>query len=414
MRIVRLSIAFGCLLLLCSCSTADRKPTVTQVDPPPSVFVPASDLPTAVAMNEDAGRGDLLIVTLRVEHGREMPFIVDTGAPITCLDKSFEPELGKRIYEGTTFDGSGWKHKLRFYAAPKIYMGNTQLMTGSNVATMDVKWIGPQIHCPIMGILGMDCLSHYCIQLDFKAKQVRFLNPNQLDVAGLGKAFPLTFSGAEPPGMGWCGYPYIKDSPLTVFRTGEGDKRQDLPSIRLIDSGDPNDGALGASLFWRKVQKQRLRPDGNTARFDKCVWDGETYTNLIVEHLIMGNGDGSIGLAFLARHLVTLNFPQRVMYLKQTSIGPLADEDKERVWRFILASVRKKGGLPGRPPAGMASLDRTTDWPEDTFECVVYPKQNPTRYHYLIAQASENEPWKFQKAWKTDAKGRTIEEYAVP
>ena len=34
-----------------------------------------------------------------------------------------------------------------------------------------------------------------------------------------------------------------------------------------------------------------------------------------------------IGLQFLARHLVTFNFPKRIMYLKRTSVGPLAVED---------------------------------------------------------------------------------------
>ncbi|TMP97794.1 MAG: hypothetical protein E6L09_12645 [Verrucomicrobia bacterium] len=33
-----------------------------------------------------------------------------------------------------------------------------------------------------------------------------------------------------------------------------------------------------------------------------------------------------IGLQFLARHLVTLNFPKRMMYLKRTSVGPLTDD----------------------------------------------------------------------------------------
>jgi len=33
-----------------------------------------------------------------------------------------------------------------------------------------------------------------------------------------------------------------------------------------------------------------------------------------------------LGLQFLARHLITLNFPKRIMYLKRTSVGPLIDE----------------------------------------------------------------------------------------
>jgi hypothetical protein len=47
---------------------------------------------------------------------------------------------------------------------------------------------------------------------------------------------------------------------------------------------------------------------------------GDTYPDIYL------NGDGKyngIGLRFLARHLVTFDFPKRTMYLKRTSIGPL-------------------------------------------------------------------------------------------
>lgn len=358
MKISRPSLACGCLLL-CSCSTT----------PPPSAFVPASEWPTTVAMNEDAGRGNLLIVTLGLEHGNEMPFIVDTGDPVTCLDESLEPKLGKRIGEGTALSASGQKHKMNLHAAPKLYLGNTRLMTGSVIFTMDLKGLASHVHCPIMGILGMDCMIHYCIQLDFKAKQVRFLSPNELNVTGLGKAFPLIFSSAgQAPGHGWCSVPCIKSPPFTFFSARQGGKRRGRPLIHLVDTGDNGDGSLSPALFRREVREQRLEAEEdidelhlnqNTMWFDKCVWDGETYTNLIV-----GNGGGAIGLRFLARHLVTFNFPQRVMYLKQTSIGPLADGGKEAAWKFILACTRKKGGLPGGPPHGAAFISRTSNCKE--------------------------------------------------
>lgn len=49
-------------------------------------------------------------------------------------------------------------------------------------------------------------------------------------------------------------------------------------------------------------------------------WDGKTYTNLVVG---VGKNANILGLRFLARNLVTLDFPKRLTYLKQTSVGPL-------------------------------------------------------------------------------------------
>jgi len=51
--------------------------------------------------------------------------------------------------------------------------------------------------------------------------------------------------------------------------------------------------------------------------------DGETYTNVKVG---VSQHTDLIGLRFLARHLVTLDFPHRTIYLKRTSNGPIVGE----------------------------------------------------------------------------------------
>lgn len=54
----------------------------------------------------------------------------------------------------------------------------------------------------------------------------------------------------------------------------------------------------------------------------QCIWGGNTYTDFNV--LIGGN---VLGIGFLARHVVTFDFPKRIIYLKQTSTGPLLAKD---------------------------------------------------------------------------------------
>jgi hypothetical protein len=63
--------------------------------------------------------------------------------------------------------------------------------------------------------------------------------------------------------------------------------------------------------------------DWETVRLPECVWAGETYTNLNVQ---IHRNANMFGLTFLARHLVTFDFPKQTIYLKHTSIGPLTDE----------------------------------------------------------------------------------------
>ena len=69
------------------------------------------------------------------------------------------------------------------------------------------------------------------------------------------------------------------------------------------------------------------------ALFPEAVFGRETYTDLIFGEMPGKKSQqmpNLIGLRFLARHLVTLNFPKRMMYLKRVSAGPLADEGSRK------------------------------------------------------------------------------------
>ena len=137
-----------------------------------------AQLPPEVVMNPEAGRGGLLIVTIRLESGQKLPFLMDCGTSGTFFDKAFEPKLGKAI--GTNMIQSwGVKKESKVYVMPKLYLGGVPLMTGSEVQTYDFGGLNFNGH-PIMGMLGYDTLRHYCIQLDFAAGKLRFLDDEML------------------------------------------------------------------------------------------------------------------------------------------------------------------------------------------------------------------------------------------
>ncbi len=137
------------------------------------------------------------------------------------------------------------------YAAPKLYLGSTPLMTGSNILTGDLNRPSSLSGRPIMGVLGMDCLSHYCIQLDFEAGKMRFLDSDHLDAAKLGDAFPLK--------LRW-GCPFIHHQTLI------GGEVTDLS----IDTGYAKDGALNSQLFQQEVLKQTLRVQGDNGGWQEA------------------------------------------------------------------------------------------------------------------------------------------------
>lgn len=245
-------------------------------------------------------------MSLRLADGEEVLFVVDTGAPGTILDSSLEPKLGKRL--GTkTFHWVGQKNeKAGKYKCPELYLGNTPLLTRGTVLTTDlIKKFAPIKHpTPIKGLIGANILRHYCIQLDFEAGKMRFLNPDLLEIKDLGNASRLSID--------FYGNPFVHESFL-----GKGGKS-------IIDTGCNFDGLLTTKLFRQWTNGWPTVPAG-AANFPNGQLAGLNYTNLFLDR---HDSDNLIGLSFLARNLVTLNFPKRTMYLRQRSVGPLAETDR--------------------------------------------------------------------------------------
>jgi hypothetical protein len=277
----------ACLVSLCACSAPDAV---------------HARFPAEVALVKNAGRGDSLIANLQGENGEVVPIIFDTGAPCTLvLDTSLEPKLGRRLATRTVISAGG-KGRGGLYKAPVLYAGSLELCTGSTATTFDLSRF--RIDHPALGLVGFDCLRHYCIQLDFAAGKIRFLDPEHPGGEELGKAFPLTrFKGCMA----------VRDTLV-----GRGGERS------LVDTGCSFSGVLTPDLFrnWTNDWQNTSRVLAGDVRFPDGVFGGMSYTNLYLR------GDGKsnwMGLDFLARHLVTLNFPKQTMYLRQRSTASLAE-----------------------------------------------------------------------------------------
>ena len=218
-----------------------------------------------------------------------------------------------------TFFSSLGRQQSGVYPAPRLRLGGALLQTDKYVATFFCKPLSDYAHERIMGVLGVDCLRHYCIQLDFQAGKMRFLRPDDVNSNEMGKGFPLTLLNREQ-----------KFSPIFA----EAGQNDGLPFIRhaglvegkgtelLIDTGDNLDGAVeqGAIKGHYVTRFAHAVIESRALRISKCVWDGQTYTKIKV-----GTSEDAnrLGLRFLARHVVTLDFPGKTMYLKQRSVGPL-------------------------------------------------------------------------------------------
>ena len=280
------------LILLCSCAT---EPSARR------------SLPADQPINKEAGRGGNLIVTVQLDNGRKLPFAVDTGAGGTLLDKSLSPQLGKSLGTVAVYSPfTGGTSTNNYYTSPKLYVGGAPLMmTGTSIVTWDLRGPLALPGRPIWGILGIDVLEHYCIQLDFAAGKMRFLDDQHADKSMWGQPFPIAPLSADD------GRPAVAGN---LF--GARDAHS------LIDSGFIGDGSLMPKYF-QLWTNQVVAPANGEVRSPDGVFGGKKYPFVNLSEKDWPSD--AIGLNFLARHLVTLDFPNHTLYLRCQSIGPLTN-----------------------------------------------------------------------------------------
>jgi hypothetical protein len=396
MNVLRRSIRIAALVIVCSCSTAL-----------------SFGLPSDIPLNKDAGRGGMVFVTIRLNDGQKLPFVLDTGCPTTCLDASLESKLGKRLRTKTLW-AFGARSQIGVYPAPRLYLGKTLLArSGDVIVTYDCSKMSAAVGHPIMGVLGMDILTNYCIQLDFDDRKVRFLDYEHTKKSRWGDPHPLAYIQD--------GCPRINDN--IVGAPGVGS---------LVDTGCSYDGWLIPQLFQQWTDNDAPAIAGQ-ARAPNGVLGGESYPGLrlrCVDPKLLSTGDthiqfNGLGLHFLARHLVTLDFPEQTLYLKRTSANALdhgdvnasAKSDIEAAAK-VLKGLEHAGRLPGWSKADDMAVSNGTFIFNAGFVTFNVQKSPGSIFHYKFTRArdqlSYDGPWELTKAWATDSAGRMIEEYPVP
>jgi len=316
MRVIRPAISFSAALFasLVSCGALAAGE--------PAAGLGHLSLPGELPMNERAGLGDPLWMKVRTEGGDEMRLMLDTGSDVSVLDTSWARKLGRPVgtkHVGLSFHGTAGD--LPVYRAPRLFVGTTQWLTAPEVVACSLKEL--QLRGgPFDGILGMDSLRAYCIQLDFGARRIRFLDPDHAGSQDLGKAFSITKGpGAEAAFL-----------EADLFGQGE--------MLFALDTGfcEPFDFAVVPRIFRRLLEQN---PDhlvfgaligpvgtGSAASFTGLNVRGESYANikLIEVKFTPRRLKGLMGLRFLARHVATLNFQKQTLYLRSLSSRPLREK----------------------------------------------------------------------------------------
>ena len=283
-------------------------------------------------------------IFLPVQVGDETcNFLFDTGASFVVLDNSLEPLLGKPLSLREVQARTGLKFAsgrivtpngeiaLKMYPSIPMRLGRMQIANRFPYMLADLQSLWPFSGVKFFGILGISFLHQFRWEIDFKRGIVK------------------GYIGAEP----YMGSFTTRAS--LFWSAGQ------LPRVAVdlhgrevafdIDTGDNGSGRVNSENFlYLKEIGQVLRSHeqevvtvselSSSEEFRlKYLRVADTlYPNIILQE----SGQNALGLAFLKRHDIVLDFPFNMLYLKHHKDYELEQERDKSGVRIIMEDGRLK------------------------------------------------------------------------
>lgn len=234
-------------------------------------------------------------------NGRHLHFLLDTGAAQTTIDLQFRTELGPAVGRSTMLTSAGTT-SCELFACPPAKVGGCDLQTIESIACVDLRVIRYATGLEIYGILGIDFLKRYAVEIDFDRGEAIFWSAapaDWSDEAGL----PLTMQDGRPTIEAVVGdrkMPFIVDTGADKSHLIRDAFDALAQSGELLLSGVSSGVTLGGSIqstigFVKSLAVATNRHAG--LRLDR---DDEV------------NG---LGLQYLARYRLRFDFNRRLLYL---------------------------------------------------------------------------------------------------
>jgi len=260
-----------------------------------------------------AKTGDPILLPVKFKD-KELLFVLDTGSSHTAFDTSLRNELGevKKIEKALTH---GTPITAELFDAPKAFLGPLNLQDSGQVSCLDLKMLSLIDGRKISGIIGMNFLRRYVIQIDFDKGTLSFLQPKEKQHADWGIELLIRHDS-----LGW---PHIT-----------GDVLKSINVDFIIDTGSNSSGGLGSDIFKRIISEKELTTSEILTATASGVMqkrevriDSLSVGSFEYEKLIFSEDNWShLGLLFMSRHTVTLDFPNSRMYLRKGKEFKKGDE----------------------------------------------------------------------------------------
>ena len=289
--------------------------------------------------------GAPLTIPIRLE-GIERPLLMlfDTGTSQSIYDQRLRARLGASLgtKDVNTAFGPTRDEQVR---APAVTLEKIELSRESICFIADLKQLREETGCDLDGVLGMDLLYKQIVQIDFDAGKLRLLSAVPV---GAGERIPIEYRPSGTPAViadvgsmqqEW----FVLDTGSMMAGSGvtkhifqQLNTRNELTNIEQIWHRDPFGRAAPAAAAAGNVSSIALGPFQHKSL--KVAWTNENV----------------LGLAYLARYLVTFDFSGRAVYLKESSRYAQPENDDMSGLRFV---KRDKSFIVDRvTPAGQGDV----------------------------------------------------------
>ncbi len=245
----------------------------------------------------------------------EYRFIFDTGCSITSFNEKHKNLLGAYVKSYTSTGALLQTTPVDAFAIPdEAMMQLGPIRIKGQVGAMDYTVLGAWLN-EYDGLLGIDVIGQFIIQLDFEKQQLRFLDPNTPSIPDWGTPFDIQFFGGTP-------HLDVRLSPS-------------ISETFMIDTAAPL-----IYLAQEKFESLVREYDSNSSYTQRPITlETKDLAGALVKDLHLGPlaydrlqiveyPRSFLGMDFLRKHtMVTLDCARRKLYLKKPTPEPPSPSD---------------------------------------------------------------------------------------
>ncbi|MDM8546692.1 aspartyl protease family protein [Candidatus Venteria ishoeyi] len=270
-------------------------------------------------------------------QGKEYLFLLDSGSTLVVLDESLKPLLGEKLaleavakQLGSTVDKLKAKTPtgeidLDYYPASPMQLGKLEIANPYPYSTLDLESLWPFVGIEFHGLLGSAFLHQYRWELDFEKHRIRAFSAKEKPPAfAADVTLPIRWSARKRPQVP---VELLGSKLAFVLDTGDLGTGQ----MRQLLIGQLKQQNLIASKKSSEVVTLNGRSETRDIRLKNLKLGTLAYQNLVFSE----TEENALGIGFLRRHHVLLDFPNLQIRLKKCEHCEQRDEANKSGMRLV-------------------------------------------------------------------------------